>query len=108
MTTASTSRSLLEPSSRQLVGHLQDQGLALGLTASQRVTSQASLAQVHFHTHQPMRPTLRHFPTLTQHLDTTATITPTQVDQPALRLGLQVQLPSRREGTSLRSRLDSC
>src|SRR6516165_1607704 len=106
MTTASTSRSLLEPSSRQLVRHLHDQGLALGLTASQRVTTQASLAQVHFHTHQPRRPVLRHLPTLTQHLDTTAAITPTQVDQPALWLSLQVQLPPHREGTPSRSCLD--
>src|SRR5262249_44548087 len=78
MTTDSTSRSLLETSSRQLVRHFQDQGLALGLTASQRVKTQASLAQVHLHTHQPMGPVLRHLPTLAQHLDTTSAITPPQ------------------------------
>src|SRR5262245_65408034 len=82
LTSANTSGSLLEGPLPQPVQHFQEQRLAFGLSPAKRVEPDLVPVQVHLGAHQPVRPSLRHSPALSQDVHTSVPVCTPQVDKP--------------------------
>src|SRR5262249_8630870 len=101
------SRSLAEPADLDMMVQFPQERLVPRLPPPKPVDADRVLIQVHLHPHQPMQPVWINLEAPTQHLHRPLRPGPPQVDDPAPRPRLEVQVPSLREGTPLRGRLDA-
>src|SRR5215468_639705 len=106
MTSATTRRSLTEWSARQRVTGLLDHRLLVRSAAAQSVAADTALCKIHIGTDQAMLPQRIHGQGPAQQLHLALPVATPQEDQSPLRVGLQVQTPTPREGTAPRRRLD--
>src|SRR5215471_5777215 len=95
--TCRTGRSVLEPPVGQPIVHLQDLRLTGRLLTSQAEEADLVPVQIDITTDQAMGPHLPQIPGLSQQAHRAGAVASPEVDQPALRSLLQVQLPARRE-----------
>ena len=106
MASDSNSRSLLEPPARQFIGDLAEERLMVRLAASQGVEAEAARVEVDLGTDQPVGPRGVDLEAAAQHLHGPLRVGAPQEDQPAARVGLQVQRPALGERPTARGRLD--
>src|SRR5262245_44287988 len=99
--TARTGRRVLKPSHVHPVVQLPDLRLARRLLAPQADEADATPGQIHLTAHQAVGPDLTQLPALPQHRHPAERVAPPQVDQPATRPLLQVQLPALGEGAAV-------
>src|SRR5438552_6469477 len=109
LTTGNTSRtrqSALEAPVEQPIVHFEGLRLTRGALAPQSEEADLVLVQIHFTAYQALGPHLAELPGLPQQGHLAQAVAPPQVDQPALRPLLQVELPVPRKGPAVRSGLD--
>src|SRR5512135_2322060 len=106
MASDSNSRSLLEPPARQFIRDLAKEWLMGWLPPSQREEADVARVEINLGTDQPVRPRHIDLEAVAQHLHGPLLAGAPQEDDPAAGMGLQVQPPTRGEGTTPRSRLD--
>src|SRR6266852_3236420 len=104
--TSRTGRSILETAVGQPIIHLQDLRLTGRLFPSEGEEADLVLVQVHFTADQAIGPDLAEGPGLPQQGYLAEAVTSPQVDQPATRQVLQVELPVPRESPTVRGSLD--
>src|SRR5438067_2067181 len=103
--TSRTGRSVLEAPSRESVIHFQELGLAGRLLAPQREEANLVGVEIHFTAHQAVGPHLAERPGPPQQSYFAEAAAAPQVDQPAARPVLQVQLPVGGESPAVWRRL---
>src|SRR5437763_378391 len=104
--TCRTGRSVLEATIGQSIVYFTDLRLTGWVLASQGEEADLVLIQIHFTTNQAVGPDLTEEPVLAQQAHRAVAVASPQVDQPASRPLLQVELPAHREGTTIRGSLD--
>src|SRR4029077_3310492 len=100
MTSATTRKSLAERPARQHVAHLVDPWLLIGSPAAQGVKPDPPRLEVHLRADQAMLPQRIHGKGPAQQLHLPLSVATPQEDQLPLRVSLQVQLPTPREGAA--------
>src|SRR3954462_10285974 len=96
--TSRTRRSGLEAAIGESIGYFADQGLIGGILAPQGEEADLVLIQIDFTTNQGVGPDLPQWPDRAQQDHRAVAVASPQVDQPATRPLLQVELPLCREG----------
>src|SRR5271157_3439980 len=100
-----TGRSVLEAAVGQPIVYFQDLRLTGRVLAPEGEEADLVLVQIHFTAHQAVGPHLAELPGLPQQGHLAEAAASPQVDQPALRPLLQVELPAPRKGPAVRGGL---